>query len=122
MASNFRTFIRKTLIVINFLLAFLFLLACLAPYLDPVKWWFISWLGFIFPFLLFFLFASVVLWVFLRPKFAVLFLVVLLIGWKSISVFFSFHFPHEFKNEKQPNALRIVSWNVARFVEIMKNN
>jgi endonuclease/exonuclease/phosphatase family metal-dependent hydrolase len=122
MAGKFRTFIVKLLIIANFILAVLFLLACLAPYLDPVKWWFISWLGFIFPFLLFFLIASVCLWVFIKPKFAVLFLVVLLLGWKSISVFFSFHLAHGFKNEKQPGALRIISWNVARFIEIMKNN
>ena len=122
MASKFRTFIVKLLIIANFILAFLFLLACLAPYLDPGRWWFISWLGFIFPFLLFFLFVSVCFWAFFRPKVALLLLVVLLIGWKSISVFFSFHWPHDFKNEKQPGSLRIVSWNVARFVEIMKNN
>ena len=28
----------------------------------------------------------------------------------------------QFNYEKQPQALRVVSWNVARFVEIMKNN
>jgi len=122
MAGKFRTFIVKLLIIANFILAFLFLLACLAPYLDPVKWWFISWLGFIFPFLLFLVIVSVCLWVFVKPKFAVLFLVVLLLGWKSISVFFSFHLGHEFKNEKQAGTIRIISWNVARFVEIMKNN
>lgn len=122
MAGKFRTFIVKLLIIANFILAFLFLLACLAPYLNPVKWWFISWLGFIFPFLFFFLFLSVCLWPFFKPRLALLFLVVLLIGWKSISVFFSFHWPRNFKNEKQAGTLRIVTWNVARFVEIMKNN
>ena len=53
MAIKFRIFIRKLLIVVNLVLAFIFILACLAPYLNPVKWWFISWLGLIFPILLF---------------------------------------------------------------------
>ena len=29
---------------------------------------------------------------------------------------------HEFKYEKPVNVLRVVSWNVARFIEIKKNN
>src|SRR5215831_19021311 len=122
MAGKFRTFIVKLLIIANFILAILFLLACLAPYLDPVKWWFISWLGFIFPILLFVLLVSILFWSFLKPKYAVLLLAVLFAGWKNISVFFSFHLPHDFKNEKPDGALRIITWNVARFIELKRNN
>lgn len=122
MTNKFRSFIRKLLIVANFILAFFFALACLSPYLNPVKWWFISWLGFIFPFLLFLLIVSILFWLFLRPKYALLFFIVLLAGWKSIGVFFSFHFPNGFNYERLPGTLRIVTWNVARFMEIKKNN
>jgi hypothetical protein len=97
MAIKFRIFIRKLLIVLNLVLAFIFILACLAPYLNPVKWWFISWLGFIFPILLFLMLVSFVFWLFIRPKYSWLFLIALLIGWKSIFVFFAFHVHHEFK-------------------------
>src|SRR5215467_2163140 len=98
MASNFRTFIRKTLIVINFLLAFVFLLACLAPYLAPVKWWFISWLGFIFPLLFFLLLVSLLFWAFIKPKYAFLLCVLVFAGWKNISVFVGLQIPHGFRN------------------------
>jgi endonuclease/exonuclease/phosphatase family metal-dependent hydrolase len=43
-------------------------------------------------------------------------------GWKSISVFFAFHFSREFSYKKSSDVLRVVTWNVARFVEIKKNN
>jgi len=122
MASKFRTFVRKLFIIINFVLAFAFLLACLAPYLNPAKWWFISWLGFIFPFLLFALILSVLVWVFVEPKYAVLFLIVMVIGWKSVAVFFSFHLPSQFKEQKPEGSVRIVTWNVARFIELRRNN
>jgi endonuclease/exonuclease/phosphatase family metal-dependent hydrolase len=122
MAGKFRTIIRRLLIVANFILAIAFLLACLAPYLSPVKWWFISWLGFIFPFLLFVVIISVFFWLFIKPGYSLLFLVVALLGSKSISVFFSFHIPRQFKYEKAQNTLRVVTWNVARFIEIKKNN
>ncbi|HEY2720331.1 MAG TPA: endonuclease/exonuclease/phosphatase family protein, partial [Chitinophagaceae bacterium] len=122
MASKFRTFARRVFIALNLFLGVIFLLACLAPYLDPVKWWFISWLGFIFPFLLFFLILFILFWAFIKPKYALLSMIVLAAGWKSIGVFFSFHLPHSFKREKENGTLRIVTWNVARFIELKKNN
>jgi endonuclease/exonuclease/phosphatase family metal-dependent hydrolase len=94
----------------------------MAPYVNPFRWWFISWLGLIFPFLLLLLIVSVFFWTFFKPKYALIFFIVLLLGWKSISVFFAFHIPREFNYDKKPGSIRIVTWNVARFVEIMKNN
>lgn len=122
MASKIRTFTRKFLIVVNFILAIVFLLACLAPYLNPGKWWFISWLGLVFPFLLLLLIVSILFWIFLKVRFALIFFAVLLLGWQSIHVFFAFHGSHEFNYEKKRDVLRIVTWNVARFIEIKKNN
>ena len=122
MVTRFRTFFLRFVIVLNVGLAAVFLLACLAPYLDPRKWWFISWLGFIFPVLLLLLFMSVFFWVLFKPRYSLLLVIVLLIGWKSISVFFAFHLPHEFNYKKPADVLRVVTWNVARFIEIKKNN
>jgi len=122
MASRFRTFTKKLLIVLNFILAIVFLLACLAPYLNPARWWFFSWLGLFFPFLLLLLILSIFFWFFAKPKYGFIFLLLLLPGWKSIGVFFAFNTPHAFNYEKKPGVLRIVSWNVARFIEIKKNN
>ncbi len=122
MVTRLRTFLLRFFIVLNFILVAVFLLACLAPYLNPTKWWFISWLGFIFPVLLILLVISIFFWLFFKPRYSLLLAVVLLIGWKSISVFFAFHFPREFQYKKPGDVLRVVTWNVARFVEIKKNN
>ena len=122
MVTRFRTFFFRIVVIITFGLAAVYLLACLAPYLDPVKWWFISWLGFVFPFLTLLLLMSAFLWLFIKPRYSLIFFIVLLIGWKNISVFISFHSSKEFNYKKKDNALRIVTWNVARFIEIKKNN
>jgi endonuclease/exonuclease/phosphatase family metal-dependent hydrolase len=122
MVARLRTFFLRFVILLNFILAAGFLVACLAPYLDPRKWWFISWLGFIFPILLILLSISIFFWLFFKPRYSLLFLVVLLMGWKSISVFFAFHLSKEFHYQKPADVLRVVTWNVARFVEIKKNN
>jgi endonuclease/exonuclease/phosphatase family metal-dependent hydrolase len=122
MVTRLRTFLFRFFIVLHFILVAVFLLACLAPYLDPIKWWFISWLGLIFPVLLILLLISIFFWLFFKPRYSLPLVVVLLIGWKSISVFFAFHLPKEFHYRKPGDVLRVVTWNVARFVEIKKNN
>jgi endonuclease/exonuclease/phosphatase family metal-dependent hydrolase len=99
-----------------------FLLACLAPYLNPQRWWLISFLGIGFPFLLVLVIVFLIWWLFVRRKFAVISAIALLIGFKSISVFFAFHISPKFEYKKQPGSIRIASWNVARFIEMKRNN
>src|SRR5438876_12035932 len=122
MAIKFRIFIRKLLIVVNLVLAFIFILACLAPYLNPVKWWFISWLGLIFPILLFLTLVSFFFWLFIRPGYSWLFLIALLIGWNSIRVFFVFYVYHEFAYEYPVAVVRVFSGYVVLFREMKRNN
>ena len=111
MASRVRTFAKKFLITLNIILALFYLLASLAPYLNPHRWWSVSLLGLFFPFLFASLVLSILFWSLIKWKYALVFFIVLIFGWNSLKV-----------SEKQSQALRVVSWNVARFVEIMKNN
>ena len=122
MASRVRTFAKKFLIALNIILALFYLLACLAPYLNPHRWWSVSLLGLFFPFLFASLVLSILFWSLIKWKYALVFFIVLIFGWNSLKVSFAFHMTRQFNYEKQPQALRVVSWNVARFVEIMKNN
>ncbi|MBS1607416.1 MAG: endonuclease/exonuclease/phosphatase family protein [Bacteroidetes bacterium] len=122
MASAFRRFVKKTAILCNCILAVIFLLACLAPYLNPEKWWFISILGLGFPFLLAGHFLFLIFWLFVKRKFIFISLITMLIGWKSISLLFAFHQQVRFDYKKPADRLRIVTWNVARFIELKKNN
>lgn len=123
MAISFRVFTRRFFLYANIILVIFFLLACLVPHLNPQKWWFISFLGLAFPFLLFFVFLFFVIWlILLSPRYAVVSGVALLLGFKSIIVLFAFHTPHAFNYKKQPGTIRVVSWNVARFIELKRNN
>lgn len=122
MAKKLRTYTRRFLVYCNAVLVFVFLLACLVPYLNPQKWWFISFLGLAFPLLLMLVIFFAIAWlIMLRPKFALISAIALLIAFKSISVFFAFHSTTIFNYKKDPKSIRIVSWNVARFVELKKN-
>ena len=122
MPSRLRAFTKKTLIVINIITAIFFLLSCLAPFVKPDDSWFISFLGLGFPILLVMLIGFVFLWLIFKLKMVWLSLIVLLLGYKSIRVFWAFNTPSSFKYEKVPASIRIASWNVARFWEWKKND
>jgi len=122
MASKFRIFTKRFFIFLNLLVVFFFLLACIAPYLDPQKWWFISFLGLGFPFLLVLVFTFCCWWLFVKRRYALISAIALLLGFKAISVFLAFHRPQKFHETKSPNTFRVATWNVARFIEMKRNN
>jgi len=121
MASGFRRFIKKVFIICNIIVAAIFLLACLVPYLNPQTWWFMSILGLGFPFLLLALLLFLIFWLFVKRKFIFISIIAMLIGWKSISLLFSFHQQVRFDYKKPADRLRVVTWNVARFIELKRN-
>ncbi|MGK2861241.1 MAG: endonuclease/exonuclease/phosphatase family protein [Chitinophagaceae bacterium] len=122
MASKIRIFTKRVLILINYVVVFFFLLACLAPYLDPQSWRLIPFLGIGFPFLLLIVFGFLIWWLFVKRRYAWISAIALVLGIKSISVFFAFNLPKRFIAEKNPHVIRIATWNVARFIEMKRNN
>lgn len=122
MATGVRFITKRFLIIVNIIVVILFLISCLVSYLDPAKWWFISVLSLAFPVLLvitglFFIFWTVVKW-----RIAVLSLIVLVIGWRNIKTTIAFNRDVAFDNKKKRGQLRLVTWNVARFIELKRNN
>ncbi|MBK6828822.1 MAG: endonuclease/exonuclease/phosphatase family protein [Chitinophagaceae bacterium] len=123
MAIRFRILTKRVFIICNVLLVFFFLISCLAPYLHPQKWWFISLFSLAFPFLLLLNLLCMAGWfIILRPRYALISGVAVLLSYKSILLVFAFHPGGAFNYDKKPGTLRVVSWNVARFVELKKNN
>jgi len=81
MAARFRLFTKRFLIFCNAGISFLFLLACLAPRLNPQSWWFISLIGIGFPFLLLAVIVFMIWWLFIRRKFALISAIALLFSY-----------------------------------------
>jgi len=120
--ARYRLFTKIFFIAFNSVVAVLFLLACIAPYLNPKKWWPITLMGLGFVFIIITLIAFVFFWLLFRPRFMLISLLALAIGYKSVLVFFGFHIPDKFDYNKSKNVLRIAHWNVARFIEWKRNN
>ena len=123
MAIRFRSVAKRFFIILNIFASVLFLLACLSPHLNPVTWWLVSLLGLGFAIILIVLILFIPFWLFVRwPKYTLISIIPLIIGWKSISVFFAFNSSEDFTLKKSDNTIRVVHWNVARFVEWKRNN
>lgn len=123
MSSKFRLISKRILIFSNVLVIFTFLLSCLVPFLNPQTWWFIAFLGLGFPFLLGLLLIFILGWfVTWKLRYAFISIIALLLGFKNITVFFAFHKPGTFKYNKEQATLRVATWNVARFIEMRRNN
>lgn len=122
MAAPYRRITKTVFLILNILASLVFLLACLAPHLDPNDWWFISMLGLGFGFIMVTLIAFILFWLVFRPRFILISLIPMLIGYQSISVFFAFNTTEKFNYQKKDDVIRVAHWNVARFIEWKRNN
>lgn len=110
-----RLFTKGFFLIINFAVVLLFLAACMAPYISPAWFWPISFITLAFPFLLGVLIIFLIGWLFFNYRYALLSLIALLLGWKSISAFVAFHMPSGNRAVKSDSTLTIMSYNVSQF-------
>lgn len=108
----FRKFFRKFFIILNAIIAGLFLIACLVPYLNPSMWWFMGFLGLAFPYLALLLVFSIIFWWVVKPAISILPIITLLIGYKQLRVLFAFHKFETFTEKRDSTRIRIIDWNV----------
>ena len=109
-----RRFTRSILLIPTILVALLFVLACLASELNPLRWWFVGALSLLLPYLVIILVFAFIFWLITKPKASLIPLLALMIGWRQIKVVFSYHIFSSFTTEnKTPETIRLVSWNVA---------
>ncbi|MDE3234369.1 MAG: endonuclease/exonuclease/phosphatase family protein [Bacteroidota bacterium] len=117
--SVVRRAVKIFFISLNAVVMVLFLMACAGSWLGPG--WF-SWVGFTvlsMPYLILLLILSIIFWLLAKPRFVLLPLITLLVGWKQISTLFAFHARAGFS--KAPLSLRIADWNVQGFNGLSKN-
>lgn len=115
-------FVKRLLLIISVFTALLYVAASLAPYLNPQSWWPFSILAIGFPLLLVLMLVLTLLWFIVDRRYGIAFLLLLLVGYKSISVFFAIGSNKSFALAKKPGTLRVLNWNVARFIEWKRNN
>ena len=115
MAFTLRRFTSRLLVLINLVTVAVFLVTCLAPYLNPAEWWFAGFSGLILPWLFFALIGFLLFWLFIKPKRCLISLAALLIGFTNIRVMLALNTPARFRMEKAAGQLRVMDWNVRGF-------
>jgi endonuclease/exonuclease/phosphatase family metal-dependent hydrolase len=113
--SFFRRLTKRFFIVVNIITAILFLLGCYGYLFNPDYFWPIGFLTLSAFYFLLILVAFIFFWLFIKPRRALISVIVLLLANKPISNIIPLHLSHSFTKEKQDSALRVMSWNVAQF-------
>ncbi len=117
--ASLRKFTKRFVILLNILISLLFLITCCNAFLHPDKWWFISLLAFFFPIFLLILLCFLFLWLFISPRWSLISLISLIIGWQNIHAFFGMNPGRKDFYHKHENAIRIMTWNVRRWDEFI---
>ena len=111
----FRKFTKKSLIVINLLLAIALIVGCNAKYFNPNKFWFVGLLTIAAPYLFICVFAFLFFWLFAKKKIALISFITTIMLWNPLGHIFKFRWRTDFAMQKQYNAIRVMSWNVEQF-------
>lgn len=105
----------------NVIAVLLLALATLIPYIRNEQFWPIGFIGLAFPYIVLMLLFSIVFWLIVKPKLALISVLALLVSYKHISAFFGFSTATFKINTKDSFAIRIVTWNVQGFNGLTKN-
>jgi endonuclease/exonuclease/phosphatase family metal-dependent hydrolase len=112
----FRRFTKRFFLIVNLVFCVLFLMACLVPVLNPASWWFMGFLGLILPYLALSLVLWMLFWWMVRPKYSLIPIITLLIGYKQIGVLVGLNIPSAFEMKRDPGVLRVANWNIRSFL------
>lgn len=111
----FRILTKKVLILINILTAALFLIGCNNQLLYTKARWFVGLLTLSSFYFLLILLAFFIFWIFVKSKWALLFIAILMVSFKNILKIFPLNFSTSFTIAKDSGNIRVMSWNVAQF-------
>jgi len=110
-----RRFTKKIFIISNIAVAIFFLAGANVKYFDPIKWWFLSLFTLALPYLLFLLLFFIIFWLFASPVWSTISIIVILLSLPAIKNIFPLNFSSGFSLSKQPENIRVMSWNVEQF-------
>lgn len=105
-----KNLLKYILLIFNVLFAIALLISYAALYIPPDKIWIFAIAGLFYPWLLTINLLFCVSWVFVKPRFAIISIIVILSGWNVLSRFIQF----DGKETDEPG-IKVVSYNVRHF-------
>jgi len=106
-----KQFFTYTLLIFNAIAALALGFASVSVFLSPERIWFAALFGMAYPYLLVINLVFIVLWVLIKPKFALLSVFVILAGYNEIGNYLQFS-----GRQTSEKGIRIISYNVRYFM------
>ena len=111
--SRLRIFTRKFLLAIHLLVSILFLYPIFFSPFSII--WVNGFLGIAAPYLVAIELLLLIVWLLAKPRYSLISLLSLVLGWKTVMVLIAWHPGTPFLQQRKANVLRVASWNVKEF-------
>lgn len=118
--SILRRLTKKFFILINLIVAILFLIGCYSELFFSGAWWPVGFLTLSLFYLLVVLFIFFIFWLFIKRIWSLIFIVTVVLGFNHITNIIPLRFSSNFNIKKDLKGIRIMSWNVAQF-DVMRH-
>jgi endonuclease/exonuclease/phosphatase family metal-dependent hydrolase len=116
-----RRIFKFSFVLITTLVVITYILGCIAPFANTKTYWWLGFASLAFPYVGTVLALLCLFWLIAKPKFAIVTLVILLLGYYSVLNIVGFKWNSDFKQAKLENTIRLVSWNVQSFNGLSTN-
>lgn len=108
-------FISKVVLILNILAVIALLLSYLAPVVKPQTLWPIAFLGISYPVILVINILFVVFWALKKPRFALVSLIAIVVGWNALSKNIGVGRSVSAQTVSDTSVIRVMSYNVQMF-------
>jgi endonuclease/exonuclease/phosphatase family metal-dependent hydrolase len=108
-----KSFFFKLVIALNIIVILLLILSYLSSHISPNTLWFLAFCGIAYPFILLANLIFIIIWLILRPKYALFTLFFILIGFNHVSSFYQFF--GKSKPTDSTGLIKVMSYNVRLF-------
>ena len=113
-----KKYLRKAWIVCTVIITLCFILSCFTSYISPQAFPYTSLFAYAFP-LLFVLTAGCgIISFFIQKRLSLFMLLCLVLSYKNLVTSFAFNKPAAWRQQKDANTLRVMTWNVESFVDL----
>lgn len=110
-----RWFTKTVIITINVIVGILFLGGAYASDFNPERYWIMGLLTILLPVFILLLLLFLIFWVMIRPRWSLLSIAFLVLGWNAVKNILPVRLPYSFQMKKDSGVIRVMSWNVEQF-------
>jgi len=117
-----KSFAKLIFRLLCFLVLAAFVVSCFTQYIPPSKFSYVAIFSLAFPYLFLLMIIIIAVCFFINRRLAILFLLSLLLGYKNLSSTLAFNFSSAWNIQKKDSTLRLMTWNVEDFVNLLEGS